>query len=434
MGAAVPRPAAMVRLLAGRGAFRAGTQVAAAAPATVWDGPAFGHYAAALGLCAWLLLVADAPEKAALKTLARVSRIGPAVARLTLVMAAAPVLVLLAVLVPVAVTAPLSAATLYLAAGAWSACTGLLMAVSGLHRVRGRPALDSTAFGASGGVVLAVTAATLWIGWPPQAHLLLVLAGMVAVTCAALAALPRDWLRPPPSPAAVGGAGGGGGAVGGGVGGGVGGEGGRRRLLRPMVRATWLLGVADLCDTLCFAVVYLVLAVSGRTDQSGVLYLALLPAVAVCQLAIYLLRVAQPATSRRLRGPGGRAGRARAVRLLRRAERAGAAVAAVLACAAPLAWTRADDGVPVAVLGALVGVVLVLFLTVMYAAYLVENTNNDVLAVTSAGAFAGLVATVLLGVAVVPWLGAAGGVAALALAVPVKAHVMRRMLISRNSE
>ncbi|MFI6924177.1 hypothetical protein ACIBIZ_29850 [Nonomuraea spiralis] len=424
LGAAVPRPAAMVRLLAGRGAFRAGTQVAAAAPATVWDGPTFGHYAAALGLCAWLLLVADAPEKAALKTLARVSRIGPAVARLTLVMAAAPVLVLLAVLVPVAVTAPLSAATLYLAAGAWSACTGLLMAVSGLHRVRGRPSLDATAFGASGGVVLAVTAATLWIGWPPQAHLLLVLAGTVAVTCAALAALPRDWLRPPPSPAAVGGAGGGG----------VGGAGGRRRLLRPMVRATWLLGVADLCDTLCFAVVYLVLAVSGRTDQSGVLYLALLPAVAVCQLAIYLLRVAQPATSRRLRGPGGRAGRARAVRLLRRAERVGAAVAVVLACAAPLAWTRADGGVPVAVLGALVGVVLVLFLTVMYAAYLVENTNNDVLAVTSAGAFSGLVATVLLGVAVVPWLGAAGGVAALALAVPVKAHVMRRMLISRNSE
>ncbi|RSN12489.1 hypothetical protein DMB42_09715 [Nonomuraea sp. WAC 01424] len=424
LGAAVPRPAAMVRLLAGRGAFRAGTQVAAAAPATVWDGPAFGHYAAALGLCAWLLLVADAPEKAALKTLARVSRIGPAVARLTLVMAAAPVLVLLAVLVPVAVTAPLSAATLYLAAGAWSACTGLLMAVSGLHRVRGRPSLDATAFGASGGVVLAVTAATLWIGWPPQAHLLLVLAGTVAVTCAALAALPRDWLRPPPSPAAVGGAGGGG----------VGGAGGRRRLLRPMVRATWLLGVADLCDTLCFASVYLVLAVSGRTDQSGVLYLALLPAVAVCQLAIYLLRVAQPATSRRLRGPGGRAGRARAVRLLRRAERAGAAVAVVLACAAPLARPRADGGVPVAVLGALVGVVLVLFLTVMYAAYLVENTNNDVLAVTSAGAFAGLVATVLLGVAVVPWLGAAGGVAALALAVPVKAHVMRRMLISRNSE
>ncbi|MEV4392683.1 hypothetical protein [Nonomuraea sp. NPDC049607] len=408
--AVVPRPVAVLRLLAGRGAFRAGTQVAAAAPATVWDGSTFGHFAAALGLCGWLLLVADAPEKAALKTLARVRRIGPAVSRPAVAMAAAPVAVLLAVLVPVAVTAPLSVATLYLAAGAWSACTGLLMAVSGLHRVRGRPVLDTMAFGASGGVVLAVTAATLWIGWPPQTHLLLVLAGTVAVTCAALAALPRDWLPLLGTGAARG-----------------------RRLLRPLARATWLLGVADLCDALCFAAVYLVLGVSGRSGQSGVLYLALLPAVAVCQLAIYLLRVAQPATSRRLRGPAGRAGRARAVRLLGRVERAGAAVA--VACAVLLGWALPDGrATSPGVMGGLVLVVLALFLTVMYAAYLVENTNNDVLAVTSAGAFAGLVATGSLAAVVVPWAGAAGGVVALALGVPVKAHVMRRMLISRNSE
>ncbi|MFI9593299.1 hypothetical protein [Nonomuraea sp. NPDC052265] len=407
--AVVPRPLAVLRLLVGRGAFRAGTQVAAAAPATVWDGSTFGHYAAALGLCGWLLLVADAPEKAALKTLARVRRIGPAVAGLTVTMAAAPVAVLLAVLVPVAVTAPLSTVTLYLAAGAWSACTGLLMTVSGLHRVRGRPVLDTMAFGASGGVVLAVTAATLWIGWPPQAHLLLVLAGTVAVTCAALAALPRDWLRPAPA------------------------SGGGRRLLPPLARATWLLGVADLCDALCFAAVYLVLGVSGQAGQSGVLYLALLPAVALCQLAIYLLRVAQPATSRRLRGLAGRAGRAHAARLLRWAERAGAAVA--VACAVLLRWAPPDGrAASPGVTGGLVVVVLVLFLTVMYAAYLVENTNNDVLAATSAGAFAGLVATGSLAAVVVPWSGAAGGVAALALGVPVKAHVMRRMLISRDSE
>ncbi|YCK40991.1 hypothetical protein ACNF49_45135 [Actinomadura sp. ATCC 39365] len=398
------RPVAVLRLLAGRGAFRAGTQVAAVAPAVVWDGSAFGHYATALGLCGWLLLVADAPEKAALKTLARVRRTGPAVARLTVAMSAAPVAVLLAVLVPVAVTAPSSMAALCLAAGAWSACTGLLMTVSGLHRVRGRPVLDTAAFAASGGVVLAVTAATLWIGWPPQTHLLLVLAGTVAVTCGALAALPRDWLRPPSGR-------------------------GRRSLLRPLARATWLLGAADLCDALCFAVVYLVLGASGRAGQSGVLYLALLPAVAVCQLVIYLLRVAQPATSRRLRGLAGRAGRARAARLLGRAGWAGAAVA--VACAALLGWGLATSP---PVLAGLVVVVLALFLTVMYAAYLVENTNNDVLAVTSAGAFAGLVATASLAVVVVPWSGAAGGLVALALGVPVKAHVMRRMLISRDSE
>ncbi|MEV0592903.1 hypothetical protein [Nonomuraea cavernae] len=409
---AVPRTATILRLLIGRGAFRIGVQVTAVALVAVWDGPAFSLYAGAVGQCAWLLLAGDAPEKAALKTLPRTRRLGPAVARLSLAMAAVPTLVLLAALVPVAVFAPLSAATAYLAAGTWSACTGLLMAVSGLHRLRGRPGLDTVAFGATGGVVLAVTAATLLVGWAPQVHLLLLLAGTLVVTAAAVAALPRDWLRRPPGAP-------------------------RRRLLGKLARLTWLLGVADLCDALCFALVYLVLAVSGLASQSGTLYLALLPAVAVCQVVVYLLRVTQPATSHRLRGVQGRSGRSRARRLLRLGERLGAGFAAVFALLLAVPVTRGHltaGEPPVLALGLLVGVVLILFLIVMYAGYLVENTNNDVLVVTSSGALVGLVATGLLAAALVPWLGALGALAALALSIPIKAHTMRRMMIFRELE
>ena len=407
---ALPRPTMIMRLLVGRGAFRIGVQVAGAALVTAWDADTFSSYAGAVGLCAWLVLVGNLPEKAALKVLARTRVLGPAVARLTLAMAAAPTIVLLAVLLPVALFAPWSTATTYLAAGAAAACTGLLMFVAGLHRLHGRPALDPIAFGACGAVVVAVTGATLLVGWAVQVHLLLVLAGTIGITAAAVAALPRDWLR---------------------------GTGPRRRLIPRIARVTWLLGVTDLLDVLCVPVVYLLLAVTGQADQSGTLYLALLPAVAVGQVVTYLLRLAQPATSHRLRGVHGRAGRTRARTLLRRCERIGIGFAAVLAglLAVPAGreWLAGDAG-RLPALGVLVGILLIVDLTVLYACYLLENTTNDLLAVTSSGALVGLVATAVLAAAMVPPLGAVGGTAALALAIPIRAYVMGRMLTSHGSE
>jgi hypothetical protein len=409
---ALPRPTMILRLLAGRGTFRVGVQVTGAALAIAWDGDTFSHYASAIGLSAWLVLVSDAPEKAVLKVLPRTRLLGPAVARLALAMSATPTLVLLAALIPVALLAPRSAAVTYLAAGAAAACTGLLMTVSGLHRLRGRPALDMIAFGACGAVVLAVTTMTLLVGWAVQVHLLLVLAGTVGVTAVAVAALPRDWVRRTPA-------------------------GPRRRLLGRMSRITGLLGVADLLDALCVPTVYLLLAVTGQADQSGALYLALLPAVALGQVFIYLLRLAQPATSHRLRGVQGRSGRTRAWKLLRRGERLGIGFAAVFATLLVTPGIRerlVGDEVWVPALGVLVGVLLILVLTVLYASFLLENTTNDALVVTSSGALVGLVATGLLAAAIVPWLGALGGMAALALAIPIRAHVMRRMLTSHGSE
>lgn len=412
VAATMPRPAMILRLVAGRGAFRIGVQIMAFALVAVWGADTFAHYANALGLCAWLSLATATPEKAALKVLPRTRLLTPALARMALALSAAPVLALLVVLAPVAVLAPTSAATTYLAAAAWMCGTGLLTTVAGLHRLRGRPSLDAIAFGATAGVVLVVTATTWLVGWAPQFHLLSLVAGTALVTGYALAALPRDWVRP--------------------------GANRGHRLLPRFARTTSLLGVSDVLDTLGPAVVYLVLAASGQLTDSGPLYLALLASTAVGQLVFYLLRVAQPATSARLRGTGGDAGRVRALGLLRRGERFGIGFAAVFAVMAIVPATRGlllDDGATMAVvLGVLVCLEIGLFIAVLYAGYLLENTNDKILVVTSSSALAGLLAAGVFAVALVPVLGAVGGLAVLVLALTVKASAMRRMLLRTRPE
>jgi hypothetical protein len=196
--------------------------------------------------------------------------------------------------------------------------------------------------------------------------------------------------------------------------------------------------VSDVVDTLGISVIYLGLAASGQITDSGPLYLALLAAAMAGQLVFYLLRVAQPATSARLRGTGGNAGRVRALGLLRLGERFGTGFAAVFAVLATVPATRGlllGDGATLAVvLGVLVCVEIGLFLTVLYAGYLLENTNSKILVVTSSAAVAGLLAAGVLALVLVPMLGAVGGLAVLVLAVTVKASAMRRMLLRTRPE
>jgi hypothetical protein len=401
----------LLRLVAGRGTFRLAIQFMSVALVAVWGATTFGHYANALGLCAWLPLAIATPEKAALKVLPRTRLLTPALARMTIGVSAAPVVVLLVALLPVAVSAPTSAATTYLATAAWAACTGLLMTLAGLHRLRGRPALDAVAFGTSAVVVLAVTAVTWFTGWAPQFHLLALVAGIVVVTCWVLAALPGEWVRGPRQP---------------------------RRLFPRLVRTIALLGITDIVDAFAPSLVYAVLAASGQVTDSGPLYLALLASGVVCQLVFYLMRVGQPATSARLRGTGGNAGRARALRLLRVGERCGVGFAAVFAVLVAVPATRAvllGDGFSlVAVLGALVVFEVGQFVVVMYASYLLENTDSKILAQTSSAALVSLLAAGVLAVALVPPLGAVGGVVVLVLAVTVKAHTLRRLLVRARPE
>lgn len=406
--ASPPRLSDMVRLAAGRGVFRLASQLMSVALVLVWGAETFGRFANAMGLCAWLVFVPTAAEKAALKVLPRMRVLAPDVARLTVRFAALPVLALVAAFVVAVAVSPLSTVALYLVTASWSAATGLLMTVSGLHRLRGRPLLDAGAFGVVTCVVLAATGVTWVVGWSPAAHLSVLLAGALAVTACSLAALPRPWVLGP-RPA--------------------------RRLLPALGRSVWLLGLSELLDVAALSVVYLVLAAAGRTTDSGPLYLAVLVASMAGALLLYQLKLYQPATSARLRGTGGSGGRVRTLRLLVLAERAGLGCAVLLAgCLALPAGRAALLSESYVVLGVLLAVEIALSTTVMYANFLLENTNSRVLTLTSAAAGVGLGATAVLAVALVPPFGAAGGLAALVLAVAVKAGVLRRLLLARHPE
>lgn len=405
---APPRLSVMVRLAAGRGVFRLASQLMAVALAVVWGAESFGRFANAMGLCTWLLFVPTAAEKVALKVVPRLRFLTAHVARLVVRLAAAPVLALVAAFAVALVVDPQGTVTLYLVTAAWWAATGLLMTVSGLQRLLGRPMMDAAAFGAMTAVVLTGTAITWVAGWSPTTHLSLLLAALLVVIGYSLAALPRDWVL---------------------------GAGSDRRLLPALGRSTWLLGLSELLDVAALSTVYLVLALTGQTTDSGPLYLAVLVASTVGSLVLYQLKLHQPATSARLRGTGGAGGRARTFRLLRTAERAGLAFAVIVAVLVAFPDGRAllTTG-SYAVLGTVLAVEVAVSTLVIYANFLLENTNSNVLTITSVSAVVGLAATALIAFAVVPWLGAAGGLAALVLAAAVKAGTLRRLLLRRHPE
>ncbi|WP_439384332.1 hypothetical protein [Amycolatopsis lexingtonensis] len=402
--AARPRPAVVLRLLAGRGVFRLSVQVMGLVLITAWGARDYGRFANALGLMTWLNFVPAAAEKSALKSLPRLHRTRDAVAALAVRLAAVPVLAVLVATAVALVVAPRSDAALYLTAAAWSISGGLLMTVSGLHRLRDKSTLDALAFAAGSVVVGVVTCVTWAVRWPPETHLAVLLGGILVILGASVALLPRPWLR----------------------GGGVPGH----RLLPAFGRSTVLLGLTELLDVISTSVVFAVLALSGRTTDSGPFYLALLVSSAFCSLLYYQLKLHQPAASRRMRGTGAAAGRARASSLLRLVERAGIGVVLVLGAGLAIPGTRAlltaEDAY--VVLGVLVLVETALYATGLYAGFLIENTNSKVLTLTSGTAVVSLVATAVAAALLVPVLGPVGGFAALVLALAVKAAVLRRLV------
>lgn len=401
--AAPPRPAVVLRLLAGRGAFRLSVQLMGLVLITAWGARDYGRFANALGLVGWLNFVPAAAEKSALKSLPRLRVTRDAVAALAVRLAAVPVLVVLAAMAVALVVAPHSAAAFYLTAAAWTISGGLLMTVSGLHRLREKSTLDALAFTTGAVVVGVVTGLTWVVRWPPETHLALLLGGLLLILGTSVALLPKPWLR-----ASLPG----------------------HRLLPAFGRSTVLLGLTEVLDVFATSVVFGVLALSGRTTDSGPFYLALLVSSAFCSLLFYQLRLHQPAASRRLRGTGAAAGRARAARLLRFVERAGIAFLALLGAGLAVPATRAlltaEDAY--VVLGVLVLGETVLYAIGIYAGFLVENTNSKVLKLTSATAVVSLATTTVGSVLLVPGLGPVGGFAALVLALSAKAAVLRRLL------
>ena len=403
-GTAPPRTAVVLRLLAGRGAFRLSVQLMGLVLITAWGARDYGRFANALGLVTWLNFVPGAAEKSALKALPRLRLTRDAVAGLAVRFAAVPVLVVLIAMAGALVTAPRSDAALYLTAAAWSISGGLLMTVSGLHRVRGKSTLDALAFTSASVVVGVVTCVTWAARWPPGVHLAMLLGGLLVILGASAALLPRPWLR----------------------GGGLPGH----RLLPAFGRSTVLLGLTEVLDVLSTSVVFGVFALSGRTTESGPFYLALLVSSAFCSLLFYQLRLHQPTASWRMRGTGAAAGRVRAAGLLKLVERGGIAFAVLLAAGLALPPTRVllTAGDSYVVLGVLVLVETALYATGLYASFLIENTNSKVLTLTSGAAVVSLAATAVAAALLVPPLGPVGGFAALVFALAVKAAVLRRLI------
>lgn len=409
--AAPLRPLMILRLLAGRGVFRVGVQLMAVALLAIWGTATYGEYANAWGTCAWLVFLPTAAEKAALKILPRTRLTTVVLAGLTLRIAATPVVVLAVALVFAVVVAPSSTATLYLASGTWSACTGLLMTLSGLHRLRGRPALDAAAFTVVAVAVAVVTTMTWLSGWSPHTHLLILVGAIAVVIGCSLSALPNEWLRAPKPD--------------------------RPRLTRAFGRSTVLLGITELLDALTLSALFLVFALSGRMVDSGPFHLALLAAGVLCSLALYQLKLRQPSTSVSLRGVGGATGRARAERLLRAAEFTGAGFAVALVAALLVPATRqallTGADIPMTASGYVVLVVLAVVeiamsILLIYAGYLVENTDSQVLSSTAAAAVIRLAATVACALVLAPPLGAVGGFCALTLGLAAEAVTLRRLL------
>lgn len=379
-------------LIGARGAFRLASQAGPLALLPVWGSGTFAHYANAIGVCSWLMYVSAGAEKVALKLLPRSRRLTGDLVRWALAVPAVP---LLPVLVALAVAGPGEVA-LYLVAALWTLANGLLIIVAALHRVAGHPGRDPVIFG----TMAVATTVAIGLAWKldlTPVRVLLVLS-VIAFVLAGwfVALLPRPWLLTRSG----------------------------RSSHRIVLRSMWLLGVADLLGSLSGTVAYAALGLSGRTEDSGMLYVAQLICVGAGALVTLLLRLAQPRTSVRLRGTGAVAGRRLAVRLLWWASLGGLASAAVLAVgAAGLS--------PVWLLVVVAACEIPVYAVVTYATNLIENTDGAALSLTTWSSVAGLAVSIAAAAVLVPPLGAAGALAAMLFSFVAKGVVLRRALVTR---
>lgn len=401
---ALLRPRMVVSLIVGRGGFRVASQLAAVALAVVWGEQTFGVYANVVGVSTWLIFVSAGAEKAALKLVPRHPRLGKDIVAQVIFIASLPLAAVLVSLAAAMLVAGGSTPTLYLAAAAVSSSTGLLLVVAGLHRLLGRSGYDVAAFVVAAVAIGVITTLTWVWDLQPLGQLLMILAVSLTSLAVLLAALPAEWIRGPRRNRGV--------------------------VAKHVLRSSFLLGANDILDAAGVATVFAVLAVSGRTAQSGPLLLALIAAGAFGSLLVFLLRLAQPGVSLRLRGRGAVAGRRRASLLLQLAQWSGLAVAVALGVAVALTTTSGNRTAlsSTTALAVLVVVEITMFAVVSYAVFLVENTDNKVLKVTASAALVGFGATVGLGVALAPWFGAAGALGAVVLGMAVKATVLRHWL------
>jgi hypothetical protein len=378
----------LVLLLAGRGAFRAANQLTPLLLAVAWGPVQFGEYAGAVGLASWIMYVAFSGEKAVLKVVPRAARIGPRVSRLTLALAATPVVAVLAATAVTLLIGPRTAAIdLLLLAALISSGIGLLQVVAALHRLRGAPGHDGLAFLSLAALTVATTLTTVHLGWSPRGQIGGVGLAVLMVLIVMLARLPQGTLTPAARPAPT------------------------HRIAGRFLRACVLLGLPELLGSVSVAVCYLILALTTSPAENARFYLAMVVSGVCSAGVVYLLRLGQPAMSVRLRGPAAATGRRHARRLLGAAIAAWAFASVALAVAFVTASPAAKSSS--LLLAAVTGVEIPLFAMVSFAGFILENTDGRALLVTSRAAVGGLVATALAAAVLVPAIGASGAMGAL---------------------
>lgn len=391
--------ATLASLLAGRGAYRlvqVGTTVLLL-PA--WGTERYGVYATAVASFSWLTaLVFTGPEKAVLKLLPRALRTGPMLTEAFLGLVWwLPVPLLVAYAVSLAAGAR-GAPAVYLGVATMLLTTGCTLLLVGLHRAAGRPRSDVGSFLVMSVVQLVLLAAAGTGRLGPLGYVTAVTAGQLGLNAVLATRLGRPSLRIRR----------------------------RRGYLRRIAWTALLMSGADVCLYLSTAVLFALLAASTWADQvSGLFVVVIVWSVAV-NLLVYLLRVYAPRTSLRLAGAAGADGRRRASRLARVVIGLNLLwLAAIGPVAAGLELTSVGSLAGQIVLwGGLLATRAPALATLLWAGYLLENTDARAPRVTGLAGAAGLLTAAAAGLVAVPAIGGLGVIVAFAVAELAQATII----------
>ncbi|MFF8436412.1 hypothetical protein [Streptomyces bacillaris] len=397
-----PTLRSLASLLAGRTAFRLALLGANAALLASWGEAGYEPYAAAMGTAQVLTtLTALGIEKSALKLVPRATRTGPQLIT---------VLLLSALLLTGAAVVWLGCAALFarsgdavalgLLAGLYAALLGLNTVLVGLCRALDRNRADVLNFAALSLVIAVGAGGVALLGWGPVAFTGWILGGTALLNLTHLPALYRATGRP--------------------VRGGV---------VRPVVATSALMACGDIAAAGTVSLLFMMLGASRHHEQTGHLYLMILASSVLLNGFGYLLRLFQPHVSLTLRSVDPASLDRRVVRRLLPV----AAVGAVWSAGSlGLAWwaERAALVPPPVVVLLLYVLCVPLFFTVGSLNYLLENATPHTLRATALSALGGLLCAVLLGLVLVPALGALGAVAALASGEVAHAVLARLLLRS----
>ncbi|MGN9838475.1 hypothetical protein ACTMTI_10190 [Nonomuraea sp. H19] len=393
-------PKSLAALLGGRATFRGTLLLANLALLVAWGPADYAGYAQAMGGLAFLTpLVATGIEKCALKLIPRLHYTVPALIGVFVALAgllAAVALAVLAGMLALGHHGPWPVAVL---AGLTAICLGLNQVLVGLARAIGRPAQDVANHLVLSAAMGCWAVAALALGATPVLFLALYAGTLTVLNLVLLAGLRPSFggLR-------------------------------RRTLLRAATGNSLRMAVPDLAGGLTMSLMFLALSVAGAKDESTGLYMAATASSLVLNAFSYLLRILQPDVSRSLHQKDLTVAYNRLSRWLRLLLLAGTPYV-LAALAAALAGLRPYGGVGVVIL--YFAVVPVVF-AVGSANYLMENATREALTATAAGAALSLVVAGALAFLVVPWAGALGAVALLAVGELVHAVAILHWLRPRR--